>query len=73
MNKYAIITIEQLDEFYPHYIGEKEEQRLSLDKTKAVIKFPVENQNPIFEGLEIYEHSEILEIMSSADWTSTDL
>lgn len=73
MNKYAIITVSQLDEFYPYYVGEKETQRLSLDGTKAVIKFPSDNINPIFGDLIIYNLGETLEIMSTLEWTSNEI
>ena len=71
-NKYTIISIKQLDEFYPHYVGEKETQRLSVDGEMAVIKFFSENQKPIFDGLKIYSHKEILEILSSLDWINNN-
>lgn len=73
MNKYAIITINQLDEFYPYYVGEKKEQRFSIDGTKVVIKFMIENQNPIFDDIIVYTHNEILKILSNKEWTSLNI
>tara|TARA_R110002110_G_scaffold155080_1_gene349148 strand:- start:246 stop:479 length:234 start_codon:yes stop_codon:yes gene_type:complete len=43
--------------------------RLSTDGTKTVLKF--EGETPAFlVGLEQYNHSEILAIMASSDWTN---
>ena len=43
--------------------------RLSIDGTKTVLKF--EGETPAFlVGLEQYNHSEILAIMASSDWTN---
>ena len=42
--------------------------RLSIDKTKTVLKF--KGETPSFlVGLQQYNHSEILAIMHSSEWT----
>jgi len=45
--------------------------RLSIDKTKTVLKFS--GETPSFSvGLQQYNHSEILPIMASSDWTNEE-
>ena len=42
--------------------------RLSLDNTKCILKF--KNETPAFlVGLQQYNHSEILAIMHTSEWT----
>ena len=45
--------------------------RLSVDKTKNVLKFTGETPN-FLVGLQQYNHSEILAIMQTADWTNEE-
>jgi len=45
--------------------------RLSLDGTKTILKWDGETPEP-FEGMETYTHSEILEELAGADWTSQE-
>ena len=42
--------------------------RLSIDKTKTVLKFKGETPSFLL-GLQQYNHSEILAIMHSSEWT----
>ena len=45
--------------------------RLSIDETKTVLKF--EGETPDFlVGLQQYNHSEILEIMATPEWTKQE-
>tara|TARA_A100001201_G_scaffold130304_1_gene116038 strand:+ start:1123 stop:1320 length:198 start_codon:yes stop_codon:yes gene_type:complete len=45
--------------------------RLSLDKTKCVLKF--EGETPDFlVGLQQYNYEEILEVMYSSEWTNNE-
>ena len=45
--------------------------RLSIDKTKTVLKFRGETPN-FLVGLQQYNHSEILAIMQTTDWTNEE-
>ena len=45
--------------------------RLSVDKTKTVLKFTGETPN-FLVGLQQYNHSEILAIMHSPEWTNKE-
>ena len=45
--------------------------RLSLDGTKTILKWDGETPE-VFEGMETYTHSEILEELAGADWTSQE-
>ena len=49
----------------------EETLRLSIDKTKTVLKFSGETPN-FLVGLQQYNHSEILAIMASSDWTNEE-
>ena len=45
--------------------------RKTLDGSKAILKF--EGSTPsCFDGLTIYNHSEILEELAKSDWTSSE-
>ena len=43
--------------------------RLSIDKTKTVLKY-TGNTPSFLEGLQEYNHSEILAVMASPEWTN---
>jgi len=43
--------------------------RLSIDRTKTVLKY-TGNTPSFLEGLQEYNHSEILTIMASPEWTN---
>ena len=45
--------------------------RLSIDGTKTVLKFTGETPN-FLVGLQQYNHSEILAIMQTTDWTNEE-
>ena len=45
--------------------------RLSVDGTKTILKWDGETPE-VFEGMDTYTHSEILEELAGADWTSQD-
>jgi hypothetical protein len=45
--------------------------RLSIDGTKTVLKFAGETPS-FLVGLQQYNHSEILAIMASSDWTNEE-
>tara|TARA_R110000851_G_scaffold205681_2_gene357716 strand:+ start:747 stop:995 length:249 start_codon:yes stop_codon:yes gene_type:complete len=45
--------------------------RLSIDGTKTVLKFAGETPG-FLVGLQQYNHSEILAIMASSDWTNEE-
>ena len=49
----------------------EETLRLSIDKTQTVLKFSGETPN-FLVGLQQYNHSEILAIMASSDWTNEE-
>lgn len=49
----------------------EETLRLSIDKTKTVLKFSGETPS-FLVGLQQYNHSEILAIMASSDWTNEE-
>jgi len=49
----------------------EETLRLSIDKTKTVLKFSGETPS-FLVGLQQYNHSEILAIMASPDWTNEE-
>ena len=49
----------------------KQTLRLSLDGSKTILKWDGETPEP-FEGMETYTHSEILEELAGADWTSNE-
>ena len=49
----------------------EETLRLSIDKTKTVLKFLGETPS-FLVGLQQYNHSEILAIMASPDWTKEE-
>jgi hypothetical protein len=46
----------------------KDSLRKSLDGTKGLLKWEGETPS-CFEGMTIYNHSEILEILRGSDWT----
>jgi hypothetical protein len=43
--------------------------RLSIDRTKTVLKY-TGNTPSFLEGLQEYNHSEILAVMASPEWTN---
>ena len=45
--------------------------RLSLDGSKTILKWDGETPE-VFEGMDTYTHSEILEELAGADWTSNE-
>ena len=49
----------------------KDTLRLSLDGSKTILKWDGETPE-VFEGMETYTHSEILEELAGPDWTSQD-
>ena len=49
----------------------KQTLRLSVDGTKTILKWDGETPEP-FEGMATYTHSEILEELAGADWTSNE-
>ena len=55
-------------------IGETSQDtlRLSIDGTKTVLKFTGETPS-FLVGLQQYNHSEILPIMATPEWTKEDL
>jgi len=46
--------------------------RLSLDETKTVLKFTGETPS-FLEGLQQYNHKDILAVMHSSDWTEEEV
>ena len=66
MNKYMILNIGELDEYYHFYVGETSTQRKSIDGTKVVIKLFLNGMQPL--NTILYSHDEILEIMATEEW-----
>lgn len=67
---YVIYEISEIDKVDFSKVSEtsKDTLRLSIDETKTVLKF--EGDTPDFlVGLQQYNHSEILEIMATPEWT----
>lgn len=71
--KWAIITLadyssNELDEMILHAIQSSQDTlRKSLDGTKAVLKWDGDTPD-IFNGITIYNNSEILTILNTAEW-----
>ena len=65
MDDVSNIDFSQVDE------TSKDTLRLSIDKTKTVLKFSGETPG-FLVGLQQYNHSEILAIMYSSDWTNEE-
>ena len=70
---YVIYEISEIDKVDFSKVSEtsKDTLRLSIDETKTVLKF--EGDTPDFlVGLQQYNHSEILEIMATPEWTKQE-
>tara|TARA_R100000808_G_C2142741_1_gene150485 strand:- start:134 stop:355 length:222 start_codon:yes stop_codon:yes gene_type:complete len=70
---YVIYEISEIDKVDFSKVSEtsKDTLRLSIDETKTVLKF--EGDTPDFlVGLQQYNHSEILVIMASNEWTKQE-
>ena len=65
MDDVSTIDFSQVDE------TSQDTLRLSIDKTKTVLKFVGETPS-FLVGLQQYNHSEILAIMHSPEWTNED-
>ena len=65
MDDVSTIDFSQVDE------TSQDTLRLSIDKTKTVLKFAGETPS-FLVGLQQYNHSEILAIMHSPEWTNED-
>tara|TARA_R110000787_G_scaffold51369_1_gene121748 strand:- start:513 stop:737 length:225 start_codon:yes stop_codon:yes gene_type:complete len=65
MDDVSTIDFSQVDE------TSQDTLRLSIDKTKTVLKFVGETPS-FLVGLQQYNHSEILAIMASSEWTNED-
>jgi len=77
MKKYLIIPVEQISKVDFSVICESspETLRMSLDGTKTFVKW-IDDENSNFDNLlnipnceGPYSHSEILEILSSSEWS----
>ena len=70
---YVIYEISEIDKVDFSKVSEtsKDTLRLSIDETKTVLKF--EGDTPDFlVGLQQYNHSEILVIMATPEWTKQE-
>jgi len=62
-----------LDAIMQHCIGIMENQRRSVDGKKVVLKLPTGVGIPqIMQHLTPYSHSEILQVMATAEWTNPE-
>ena len=71
--KYVIYNMTDVDliDFTKVKETSQETLRLSLDRTKCVLKF--DGETPAFlEGLQQYNYEQILEIMYSSEWTNNE-
>ena len=57
--------------YIDHALESREGLRLSVDGTKTILKWDGETPEP-FAGMTTYTHAEILEELSSAEWTSNE-
>lgn len=72
MNKYFILLLNDtnITEILTFTVDKIETLRKSVDGTKGVVKLPVNSEVPgILQDNTPYSHSEILEIMSTPEWT----
>ena len=67
---YEMANISQVDFSQVHQTSEAT-LRLSVDEKETVLKF-TGNTPAFLVGLQQYNHSEILAIMASADWTKKE-
>lgn len=69
------MTNPKLDEILEHTVGSRETLRLSLDKSKCVVKTPCDHDGncPVLVPIKSYTHSEILEVMALDEWTVKEL
>lgn len=71
-NRYFIIDVDDknLDKILLISVGKKENLRYSLDKTKCVIKLPINDRKNHFELIKYkeYNHDEIIKIIENSDW-----
>lgn len=71
--RYVIYNMENIElvDFSQVKETSRDTLRLSLDKTKCVLKF--EGETPDFlVGLQQYNYEEILEVMYSSEWTNNE-
>ena len=71
--KYVIYNMTDVDliDFTKVKETSQDTLRLSLDRTKCVLKF--DGETPDFlEGLQQYNYEQILDIMYSSDWTNNE-
>ena len=70
---YVIYNMDDVSSIDFSQVGETSQDtlRLSIDTTKTVLKFVGETPS-FLVGLQQYNHSEILAIMHSPEWTNED-
>ena len=70
---YVIYNMENVSNINFSEIVQRNEEtlRLSVDKTKTVLKF-VGDTPAFLVGLQQYNHSEILEIIATPEWTNEE-
>ena len=76
LNKYFILNLPEpaLNAILTHVVGTVESQRKSLDGKKTVVKLPVGASIPaVLQNKTAYTHSEILQQLSSPEWSSPDI
>tara|TARA_R100000655_G_scaffold41927_1_gene77859 strand:- start:72 stop:320 length:249 start_codon:yes stop_codon:yes gene_type:complete len=75
--KWVIITLASYtDEELENLVGNAIQSsvnslRKSVDSTKAILKWDGETPS-VFSGMTIYNHSEILTILATDEWTSSE-
>jgi len=80
-NLYFIVNLPEqaIDAIMEHVVGDSSTQRKSLDKSKSLVKLPIQLSIDIKAGVSeapaplkkytAYNHSEIKEILNSEEWT----
>ncbi len=74
IRKYVIINADEVDSVDFSQVDETSENtlRYSIDGTKTFVKFDADVTPSFLEGKTQYNHSEILSILATSEWTSDE-